>query len=102
MWLLGKENLDRLKPVLNSAYYLKCIKGLRKFLRYSRQKKYFNDPYNLLSLQIAIAKTISSFEKVIFEGKRQLRLAKEKQEEDKIYDLEIGISSNRQIVRALR
>lgn len=102
MWLLGKKNLKRLNPVLNSAYYLKSIKGLKKFLRYSRQKKYYNNPYNLLSLQIFIAKTISSFEKVVFEGKRQLYLARENKKEEKINDLEIGITSNRQIVRVLK
>ncbi len=87
--MLGKDNLNRLKPVLNSAYYLRCVRGFQKFLKYSRQKKYYDDPYNLLSLQIAIAKSISNFEKVIIEGKKQLRLAKQNNETEKIADLEI-------------
>lgn len=102
MWLLGKENLESLKPVLNSKYYLKWVNYLKKFLRYSRQKKYYSNPYNLLSLQLILAKTISSIESVISEGKSQLRIEQEKRDEEKIKDIEIGITSNRQIVRIIK
>lgn len=102
MWLLGKENLEPLKPVLNSKYYLNWVNYLKRFLKYSRQKKYYENPYNLLSLQLAFVKTISSIEAVISEGKKQLRIAKEKKDKEKIKDIEIGITSNRQIVRIIK
>ena len=59
MSLLGKDKVDQLKPVLNSAYYSKWVNYLLKFLKYSRQKKYCDNPFNVLSLQIAYAKTIA-------------------------------------------
>mgnify|MGYP001600043126 CR=1 FL=1 len=102
MWLLGKENIELLKPVLNSKYYLKWVNYLKKFLRYSRQKKYYSNPYNLLSFQLALAKTISDVESVISEGKSQLRIAQENRDKKKIKDIEIGITSNRQIVRIIK
>lgn len=102
MWLLGKENLESLKPVLNSKYYTDWVNYLKKFLKYSRQSRYYNNPYNLLALQIAFAKTIAGIEAVITEGKRQLRIAKDKKDEKRVKDIEIGITSNRQITRIIK
>lgn len=102
MWLLGKENLDSLKPVLNSKYYLDWVRYLQKFLNYSRQPKYYKNPYNLLALQIAFAKTISDVEATVLEGKKQLRQAKERNDKESIEDIQIGITSNRQIARIIK
>lgn len=102
MWLLGKDKIDKLKPVLNSEYYTKWVNYLERFLRYSRQEKYVDDPYNLLSLQLAFAKTIAGLESVISEGKSQLFQTKKNGKLDLIEDLEIGITSNRQIVRIIK
>lgn len=102
MWLLGKEKIDKLKPVLNSEYYTKWVNYLERFLRYSRQEKYVDIPCNLLSLQLAFAKTISGLESVISEGKKQLLQVKKNRNSNLIEGLEIGITSNRQIVRVIK
>lgn len=51
---------------------------------------------------MAFVKTIAGIESVVLEGKRELRLAKEEKDEERIKDLEIGITSNRQIVRIIK
>lgn len=102
MWLLGKEKVNQLKPVLHSEYYTRWVSYLERFLRYSRQKKYVENPYNLLSLQLAFAKTIAGIESIISEGKKQLLDAKRAGKTDLIEGLEIGITSNRQIVRIIK
>ncbi len=102
MWILGKDKIDELKSVLHSEYYTKWVIYLEKFLRYSRQKKYTEDPYNLLALQLAFAKILAGVETTVSEGKGKLAEERKAGKKDLVEDLKIGITSNIQIARIIK
>ena len=98
MWMLGKENLSKLSPVICSGYYSERIDYLAKIFRYSRQDK-FQKPIELLALQVGLARLISQLESVVVQGKKERC---EEQNTKKLKNIEIGIESNKQLARVAK
>ncbi|MDP2637688.1 MAG: hypothetical protein Q8P26_01345 [Candidatus Levybacteria bacterium] len=102
MWLLGKKNLDKLSPVIHSAYYTKHVKYYTRLFRKSRDAKFNNNPINLMALQIGLERQISKYENLIKEGKSIKKQLEQAGNTKKIKDYVIGIENNKQIVRVIK
>ena len=99
MWLLGKENINKLSSVIATKYYTEWVRSLETLLIYSRQKEYYEDPANLLALQLALAKSIAQGESLVVEGTKRRNEVRDKGDIKLAQDLDSGVTSNRQIAR---
>lgn len=102
MWLLGKDKMQKLVPVINSAYYTRWVKYLERLLRFSRDPKYYQDPLNLMGLEIALAQQLGKAQALVVEGKQKRNEAEKAGDSKLVRDLEIGMSQNHQIARVIK
>lgn len=99
MWLLKKEELSDIIPLLTSSYYLKWTKYLATILAKSRDVKTVTDPIELVALQIGIARELEKAQKAIKEGLEKKREAEVLDKTDEAKNFDKGVALNMGVVR---
>ncbi len=99
MWMLKREELSEIMPLLTSKYYLRWANYCEKILTKSRDKKTINNPLELIAIQIGISRELEKAQQAIREGRegKQRALTAGKIEESN--NFQKGIALNLGVAR---
>ncbi len=97
-WLEEKERAEVMNAIVDD-YYLRWKKHLLRFFHMSRNKKYYEDPTNLIALQVVMTEKIFRLEDLIKKDNKTRRQAQAAGNKPLVENCERYLNLNRKIVR---